>query len=141
MQTHETVQSFRKVAIGSNRKFGLTFAFIFAVLGAWPLLRHGDPLKWPWLALAAAFLSLALFLPNWLTPLNRAWFKLGFALNKIVNPIVMGVLFFGAVTPLGWLLRKKGEDLLRLKIAPRAETYWIAREPPGPPQGTLTKQF
>lgn len=141
MQTHETVLSFRKVAVGSNRKFGLTFAFLFALLGVWPLLRHADSPRWQLVALSAAFLAVTIFVPNWLTPLNRAWFKLGFALNKIANPIVMGALFFGAVFPLGWFLRKKGEDLLRLEIKPEAETYWIKRQPPGPAHGTLTKQF
>ncbi len=141
MQTHEMVQSFRKVAIGSNRKFGLTFSAIFAFLGAWPLLRHAEPPKWPLLVLSVLCLAAAILVPHWLTPLNRAWFRLGFALNKIVNPIVMGVLFFGAVVPLGWFLRKNGEDLLRLKIKPEDETYWIERRPPGPAQGTLTKQF
>ncbi|WOJ89391.1 SxtJ family membrane protein [Methylocapsa polymorpha] len=141
MQTHETVLSFRKIAIGSNRKFGLTFGVIFAILGVWPLLRHADSPRWPLIVLSVAFLIVAIFLPNWLTPLNRAWFKLGFALNKIANPIIMGVLFFGAVVPMGWFLRKKGEDLLRLEMKPDAETYWIERQPPGPAQGTLTKQF
>jgi hypothetical protein len=74
-----------------------------------------------------------------LTPLNRAWFKLGLLLNKIVSPIVMGFLFFGVVTPFAWFLR--GKDLLSLKLKPEAETYWIDREPPGPARGSLTKQF
>ncbi|WP_026606340.1 SxtJ family membrane protein [Methylocapsa acidiphila] len=141
MQTHETVLSFRKVALGSDRKFGLTFALIFAILGAWPLLRHAESPKWALLALAALFLATAIVRPRWLAPLNRAWFKLGFLLNKIANPIIMGVLFFGAIVPLGWFLRKKGEDLLRLQIKPDAASYWIERDPPGPAPGTLTKQF
>lgn len=91
--------------------------------------------------ISLSLLFVALFLPHFLTPLNRAWFRLGLALNKIVNPIIMGVLFFGAVVPLGWYLRKKGEDLLRLKMRPDAATYWIDRQPPGPGRGTLTKQY
>ena len=67
--------------------------------------------------------------------MNRAWFKLGLALNIIVSPLLMAVLFFGAVVPLGWFLRKKGEDLLSLRLAPEAETYWIERQPPGPAPG------
>lgn len=141
MQTHETVLSFRKIPIGSNRKFGVTFGVIFAVFGIWPLFHHASSPRWPLIALSAAFLAVALLRPDWLTPLNRAWFKLGFALNKVANPIVMGILFFGAVAPLGWFLRKRGEDLLRLELKPEAETYWIERQPPGPAQGTLTKQF
>jgi hypothetical protein len=140
MQTHETVSSFRKVAIGSNRKFGITFGLLFGILGVWPLFHHSLP-KWWLVAVSGAFLAAALFFPRWLTPLNRAWFKLGLALNTIVSPVVMGVLFFGAVVPLGWYLRMKGKDLLSLDPDPEAATYWIPRDPPGPPPGTLTKQF
>lgn len=140
MQTHETVASFRKVNLGSDRKFGLTFAAIFAIFGLLPLFRHESP-RWALIAVSAAFLAAAVLRPDWLTPLNRAWFKLGLLLNKIVGPIVMGVLFFGAVTPFAWFLRKKGKDLLSLELKPGAETYWIEREPPGPARGSLTKQF
>ena len=91
--------------------------------------------------IAAGVLAAALFVPHWLAPLNRAWFKLGLALNRIAGPVVMGGLFFGAVVPIGWYLRMKGKDPLRLKLSPEAATYWIEREPPGPAQGTLTKQF
>jgi hypothetical protein len=140
MQTHETVSSFRKVEIGSNRKFGLAFGVLFCLVALWPLVHHSAP-RWWALPLSGAFLALALFAPHWLTPLNRAWFKLGLALNMIVSPILMGVLFFGAVLPIGWLLRKKGEDLLGLALKPEAETYWIERDPPGPAPGSMAKQF
>jgi hypothetical protein len=141
MQTHETVLSFRKVVLGSNRKFGIVFGVVFAFFGIWPLVRHDDSPRWALLAASAAFLAASLFFSHWLTPLNRAWFKLGFALNQIVNPIIMGILFFGAVAPLGWYLRKTGKDLLRLEMTPEAETYWIERPPPIPGQGGLTKQY
>ncbi len=140
MQTHETVSSFRKVEIGSNQKFGLAFAVLFCLVAVWPLVYHGAP-RWWALPVGAAFLALGLFAPHWLAPLNWGWFKLGLALNKIISPIVMGALFFGAVVPLAWFLRWKGEDLLSLSLAPEAETYWIVRDPPGPPAGSLAKQF
>ncbi|SFK29115.1 hypothetical protein [Methylocapsa palsarum] len=140
MQTHENVASFRKINLGSDRKFGLTFAAIFAVFGALPLFRHESP-RWALIVLSIAILCAAVLRPGWLAPLNRAWFKLGLVLNKIVGPIVMGVLFFGAVTPFAWLLRKQGKDLLSLERKPEAESYWIEREPPGPARGSLTKQF
>ncbi|HKH81145.1 MAG TPA: SxtJ family membrane protein [Methylovirgula sp.] len=140
MQTHETVMSFRKLAAGSNRKFGITLGLVLGVLAVWPLLHHNSP-RWWLLAIAVAFLAAGLIFPNSLTQLNRAWFKLGLALNAIVGPVIMGVLFFGAVVPVGWLLRKKGEDPLRLKLEPEAATYWTRREPLGPLPGTLTKQF
>jgi hypothetical protein len=140
MQTHETVTSFRKVTIGSNRKFGITLGLVLGFLAFWPLVHHHAP-RWWLLAVAAVLLTAGLLSPDLLTPLNRAWFKLGLALNAVVGPIIMGVLFFGAVVPVGWLLRKRGEDLLSLKLEPQAATYWTRREPKGPVPGTLTKQF
>jgi hypothetical protein len=140
MQTHETVVSFRKLAVGSNRKFGITLGLVLVLLAVWPLVHHHAP-RWWLLAVAVVLLAAGLFSPELLSPLNRAWFKLGLALNTIVSPIVMGLLFYGAVVPVGWLLRKQGEDLLSLKLEPEAATYWIRREPSGPQPGTLTKQF
>jgi hypothetical protein len=141
METHETVTSFRKLTLGSNRKFGLAFGVLFAILGLWPLLHQSGSPKWGLIALSAAILAAALLRPHWLMPLNRGWFKLGLALSRIVNPVVMGVLFFGAVVPLGWYLRRKGEDLLRLKMNSQAGTYWIEREPPSPALDSMKKQF
>jgi hypothetical protein len=140
MQTHETVMSFRKLAVGSNRKFGITLGLVLGLLAVWPLVHHHAP-RWWLLAVAIVLLAAGVFFPEVLSPLNRAWFKLGLALNAILGPVIMGVLFFGAVVPVGWLLRKQGEDLLSLKLEPEAATYWIRREPPGPQPGTLTKQF
>jgi hypothetical protein len=140
MQTHETVSSFRRVDIGSDRKFGTVLGFVVGVLGLWPLFHHRSP-HWWLIVLAALFLGAALLFPRSLSLLNRAWFRLGLVLNRIVSPIVMGGLFFGAAVPVGWYLRKKGKDLLNLTLDPKAETYWIERNPPGPTPNSLTKQF
>lgn len=139
-QTHENIASFRKVEASSDRKFGLTLGALFAAASLAPLLHHRAP-HWWLMVLAGALLLAGAFFPAALTGANRAWFKLGLALNKIVSPLVMGLLFFGAVVPVGWFLRKKGEDILALQYAPEATTYWTRRDPPGPAQGTLSKQF
>lgn len=95
-----------------------------------------------WLLAPAAGLLLATWLkPDWLEPLNLAWFRLGLVLNAVVSPVVMGLMYFGAVVPLGLLLRRNGKDLLQLELRPEAETYWVRREPPGPLPGTFNKQF
>ncbi|MBO0734362.1 MAG: hypothetical protein J2P49_08635, partial [Methylocapsa sp.] len=97
--------------------------------------------RWGLLAAAGFFFAAALLFPRSLGLLNRAWFRFGLFLNRIVSPIIMGGLFFGAVVPVGWYLRKSGKDLLRLKPDTDAATYWIERNPSGPPPGSLTKQF
>jgi hypothetical protein len=141
MQSHETVTSFRKISLGSNRRFGLAFGVLFAILGLWPLFHQTGSPKWAVIALSTAIVAVALGRPHWLKPLNLGWFKLGLAFNRIAGPVIMAILFFGAVVPLGWYLRRKGEDLLRLEMKPQAETYWIEREPPTPTPDSMKKQF
>jgi hypothetical protein len=140
MQTHENKSAFRKVVLGSNRKFGLTFGAIFALFAFWPLFHHHSP-RWGLAAVAALFGAVAAVQPERLAPLNKAWFQLGMLLNRIVNPVTMGLMFFAAVTPLGWFMRRRGADLLSLKMKPNARTYWAPREPQGPAPGAMTKQF
>jgi hypothetical protein len=78
--------------------------------------------------------------PSSLRPLNRLWMKLGLLLHRIVNPIVMGLLFYGTIWPTGLVMRMRGRDLLRLKRDPSAASYWIARVP-GPAPETMKDQF
>jgi hypothetical protein len=141
MQTHETVTSLRKISLGSNRRFGLAFGVVFAILGLWPLFHRAGSPKWALIALSTAILAVALCCPHWLKPLNLGWFKLALAINRIAGPVIMATLFFGAVVPLGWYLRRKGNDLLRLEMKPHAGTYWIERESPSPAPDSMKKQF
>jgi Saxitoxin biosynthesis operon protein SxtJ len=138
--THENFSPDEAVSIGSDRSFGLVMAAGFAVLASFSVWREGRA----WLALATVgtlFLVTALLIPAALNPLNRAWLKLGLLLHKIVNPVVMGLVFYGAVLPTGLVMRAMGRDLLRLKPQPKAESYWIVRTPPGPAPKTMKDQF
>ncbi len=91
--------------------------------------------------IAALFLVLAFVAPKVLHPLNVAWMRLGFAMGMVVSPIVLGILFFLTVTPMGFVLRLMGKDLLRLKLDKSASSYWIERSPPGPAPDTMRNQF
>jgi hypothetical protein len=140
MAGHETLKSNRKVELGSNRTFGLVFAGGFAFLAIWPLIRHGEGVRWWELAVAAALLGVALRADHLLGPLNKLWFRFGLLLHSIVSPLVMGGLFFCAVTPVALMLKLTGKDLLRLRRND-AESYWIEREPPGPAKDSMGQQF
>lgn len=130
----------RKVTAGSERSFGIVFACVFALIGVVPwLLGHGLRL-WA-LIVAAIFLAAAYLAPALLSPLNRLWFRFGVLLHHVVNPVVMALIFYGAVLPTGLLVRAMRKDLLRLKRDPQAESYWIKREPPGPAPDSMTRQF
>jgi predicted membrane metal-binding protein len=138
--THETFTREETVAAGSDRSFGLVMATVFlllAALNAW----HGGR-WWPWTGTAGALLlAAALLYPPMLAPLNRLWLKFGLLLHRIVNPIVMGLVFYGAVLPTGLVMRALGHDLLRLKREPKTASYWIRRQPPGPAPETMIDQF
>jgi Saxitoxin biosynthesis operon protein SxtJ len=137
--THENFSREEASTPGSDRTFGLVMAAALALVGVINAWHHGR--VWPWeLAAAVLFLAAAVLKPSVLHPLNRLWMKLGLLLNRIVNPIVMGLLFFGTIWPTGVVMRMRGRDFLRLKREPSADTYWIAR-PPGPKPETMRDQF
>jgi predicted membrane metal-binding protein len=140
MAASDPVVSHRKVAMGSNRTFGLVFAAVFVLIALLPA-THDAPIRLWALAVAGAFVAAALFAPRLLSPLNRVWFALGLLLHHVVNPLVMAVLFYGAILPMALLLRVMGKDLLRLKRDTVANSYWIARDPPGPAPRSMSKQF
>lgn len=129
-----------KVVGSTDRAFGLVMAGFFAIVAAWPLLSGAEP-RWWSLAVASGFALFALVAPKALAPLNRLWMAFGLLLHRVTNPIFLGVIFFLAVMPMGLLMRALGKDLLRLKIDKSAPSYWIGREPPGPPPGTMNRQF
>lgn len=140
MAGHETLKSNRKVELGSNRNFGLVFSGVFAFLAVWPLIRHGESIRWWALGPSVVFLGLALFADHLLTPLNKLWFRFGLLLHSVVAPLVMGLLFYGAVTPVAFVLRLTGKDLLRLSRNDE-KSYWIERAPPGPAKNSMGQQF
>ena len=140
MSSHEDFRRESAVKPSSDRAFGLVFAAVFAVIALWPLLHDGGP-RWWALAAAGAFAGLALAAPKVLAPANRLWHRFGLLLGRLVNPLVMGLLFYLVVTPTGLILRGFGKDFLRLAREPDAASYWIERTPPGPAGSDMPRQF
>lgn len=140
LDNHENLTREDGVKVGSERAFGITFAVIFALITIYQLLK-ALPTWWWFLALAAAFLAAGLLFPRILRPLNLIWFRFGLLLHRIVNPIIMGLLFFGAVMPIGLLMRVLGKRPLALKRASDTPSYWIPRNPPGPTPPSFKDQF
>jgi hypothetical protein len=140
MAASDFAQSHRKVVAGTNRSFGFAFAAVFAVVGVWPYFS-GAPLRLWALALGLIFLTAAVAFPRALAPLNWLWFKFGRVLHHVMNPLIMGVIYVGAVIPTGLLLKAFGKDVLRLKRDPDASSYWIERKPPGPGPKSMSRQF
>ena len=120
----------------SEKSFGIIFAVIFFLIGLWPILSLGSIRVWS-IILAIVFLTLSFFKPKLLRPLNLTWIKLGEILGKIIAPIVMALVFFVILTPMSFLVRALGKDLLRLKFS-KNNTFWIKRKTN---VTTMDKQF
>jgi hypothetical protein len=138
--SHEVFVRDEKIVTGSDRSFGLVMALALAAVTALNGWHSGK--LWPWTGgLAALFVAAALLRPSVLHPLNLVWLRFGLLLHKVVNPVVMALLFYGTVLPTGLIMRLMGKDLLRLKRQPDADSYWIVRQPPGPSPETMRDQF
>jgi len=124
----------------SDRGFGIFFAVLALGIGAWPLLSGRSP-GYAWWVGGVLLLAVAFMRPRWLGPFNRAWFQLGMLLHRIVNPIVLGLVFVLSVIPVGLLMRLFGKDPLQREFEPDRESYWMRRDPPGPEADSLPRQF
>ena len=124
------------IKIGSNRSFGVVFSIVFFLIASFPLTQNGELRIWS-LIICLIFLILGLINSKILTPLNKLWFKFGVFLGKIFSPIIMGIIFFLVVTPIGLMMRVFGKDVLNLKFD-KAKSYWIEKSGP---KSKLNNQF
>ena len=124
------------VKIGSNRSFGIVFFVVFLIIATYPLI-NGDELRLWSLIISIVFLSLGLVNSKILNPFNKLWFKFGIFLGKIISPLVMSIIFFLVVTPIGLLMRLFNKDLLNLKFNNNS-SYWIEKTEP---KSKMNNQF
>ena len=141
--SHEDLGRHQELQIGSNRSFGLTIGGIIVVIGLIRtfLLGEFSLIEIGIFTAGTVLVLLAFFAEKSLTKANRAWMRLGLLLSKLVSPVVMGLIFYTAVTPTGLLMRLFRKDLLHLKKDSSTESYWIKREPPGPEPESIKHQF
>ena len=126
----------KDIKISSNKSFGIVFFIFFLIVSVYPLKEGGDPIYWL-VILSFIFLILGLLNSSALSPLNKLWFKFGLLLGSIVSPLVMGVVFFIVITPIAFIMRILGKDLLNLKKSEN-NTYWIEKTGP---KSTMKNQF
>lgn len=124
----------------SERGLGVTFAVVFSIIGIARLYR-GSEWGVAWLSGAAVFLFLAYFWTAPLRPLNILWHRFGLLLFHVANPIVMGVVFFSTIFPIGVLMRLFGKDPLRLKFDRGVQSYWQERTPSDAVPQNMKNQF
>ena len=122
--------------IGSNRSFGIVFFIFFLIVSIWPLIDGGNLRIWS-LVISLAFLFLGLLNSKILSPLNLLWMKFGVLLGKVISPMVLGLIYFFVITPIGLLMRLIGKDLLKKNFS-NNKSYWIKRNKN---IGSMKKQF
>ena len=116
------------VKISSNRSFGIVFFIVFLLIALYPL-NHSEEIRTWSLFISFIFLVLGLLNSKILAPLNKLWFKFGIFLGKIISPVILGIIFFLVVTPIGLIMRLLGKDVLNLKYN-KNKSYWIEKKGP-----------
>ena len=114
------------IKLPSNKSFGIVFFIVFLLISFYPLIKSEGIIIWS-LLISIIFLILGLINSNFLTPLNIIWTKFGFFLGNLISPIIMSIIFFCVITPIGFLMRIFGKDSLNLKKT-KKETYWQEKE-------------
>ena len=124
------------VKIGSNRSFGIVFFIVFLLIAIYPFINSGELRLWS-LIISLFFLVFGLINSKILNPLNKLWFKFGIFIGKLISPLVMGIIFFLLVTPIGLIMRLLNKDLLNLKFNNNS-SYWIEKTEP---KSKMNNQF
>ena len=141
---HEDLAERSDIKLGSERSFGFVFTFVFLIVGLFPLLsadgRSVELHFWA-LSLAGFFGISAVFLPKILRPLNKLWFRFGKVLHHFINPLILGFMFFGVISPIAFIMRVLGKIPLKTKFDHNVKSYWILRRPPGPTSNSMKRQF
>jgi hypothetical protein len=110
----------------SNRSFGILFFVVFLTISLWPLLKENDLRIWSFI-ISILFLILSILNSKILSPIKRVWIRFGELLGKIISPIVLAVVFFIVVTPIGLFMKILRKDLLNIKFT-KDKSYWIKRD-------------
>lgn len=140
---HENYRDEEPIEAGSDRAFGYTVGSILMVIGAAKAFVAGalPPLACSIFALGAVLLLLGIVAPSRLSALNRIWLRIGAVIAKVVNPIVLALLFFFVVTPMALLMRILGRRPLRLAPDRAASSYWIYRNAAQGEASSMRRQF
>lgn len=121
------------------RNFGLIVGGMFCLIGIWPAVRYGEALRSWALVPGSLLVLLGLVMPTVLGPIFRLWMKMGHVLGWINTRIILGVLYFGLITPMGMVMRLFGWDSMRRALNQDVETYRVVRR--ARPRSHMMRQF
>jgi Saxitoxin biosynthesis operon protein SxtJ len=121
------------------RSFGFTVGGIFALIALWPVMVRGEDPRWWAIVVAACLLVPAVVFPKSLVWVYKGWMAIGHVMGWINTRIILGVVFYVIVTPIGMFRRWLGRDPMGRQLRPDLDSYRITRKPR--PASHLTKQY
>ncbi|MGB4995371.1 MAG: SxtJ family membrane protein [Nitrospira sp.] len=121
------------------RNFGLIVGGVFILIGVWPLIRYGEGIRLWAIVPGSLLVPLGLAAPTILAPLFKVWMKVGHVMGWINTRIILGILYFGLITPMGVIMRMFGWDSMRRALSRDAESYRVVRQ--ARPRNHMTRQF
>lgn len=111
------------------RQFGLLVGAVFTVIGLWPLVFRGETLRLWAVGSGGSLIVLGAILPQFLAPFHRGWMGIGHLLGWINTRILLGIVFYALVTPIGFVFRLMGKDRMRQVFCESSTTYRVVRSP------------
>ena len=121
------------------RQFGLLVGAVFTVIGLWPIVFRGEPLRLWAIGIGGVLIAFGAILPLALTPIHKGWMWIGHVLGWINTRIILGIVFYGLVTPIGLVFWLLGKDTMQRTLAESTPTYRVVRQPR--PRGHMKYQF
>lgn len=121
------------------RQFGLLVGAVFTVIGLWPLIFRGEPLRLWAVGIGGLLIAFGGILPQLLAPIHKGWMWVGHILGWINTRILLGIMFYALVTPMGLVFRLMGKDTMRRAFAESSTTYRVVRSPR--PHSHMKNQF
>jgi saxitoxin biosynthesis operon SxtJ-like protein len=121
------------------RSFGLLVGGVFTVIGLWPLLVHDESLRLWAVVIGGLLIVCGVVVPRALAPVHQGWMWIGHVLGWINTRILLGIVFFGLVTPIGVVFRLMGKDTMRQAFSELSSTYRVTRQPR--PRSHMKYQF
>ena len=111
------------------RQFGLMVGGVFVVIGLWPLVFRGESMHWWAVGPGGILILLGAMLPLVLRPIHAGWMWIGHVLGWVNTRILLGIVFYGLVTPIGVIFRLMGKNSMRTGCTKEIPTYRVVKAP------------
>ena len=111
------------------RSFGLLVGGVFTVIGLWPMVFRGEELRLWAAGLGGGLIVAGALVPAVLAPVHKGWMWIGHVLGWINTRILLGIVFYGLVTPIGIVFRLMGKDTMRQAFSEGSQSYRVVRQP------------